>query len=486
MLKNPENLSNRTLPLVGIIEALPNGLIMVDGSGRILLCNAEIEEMFGYSKDELSGQLIEMLIPERFKRSHPEFVQAFFRSPQKRAMGAGRDLFGLHKSGRELPIEIGLNPLEAEHGIFVLASVVDISKRRAAEEKFQIVFESSPNAQIMVDISQCVVHVNKQTEKMFGYSRQELAGQKIDNLIPSRFRENHHLHVSAFFHEPLSRPMGAGRDLFGRRKDGSEIPIEIGLSPLKVDGQMLVLATVVDITERKKIEQAIHQKNQEMEQFVYIVSHDLKSPIVTSMSFIEFIREDLPPMIDESILDSLNRLERANRRMAQLIDDLLRLSRIGRIELKLESVNVLELVQDVWVDLDESTKVDGVILDIQQPLPLALIDKFRFRQLFENLIANALKYGTSNPGPRITVGASESESEWRFFVGDNGSGIAPEYHKRIFALFERLETEKEGTGVGLAIVARVAELHGGKAWVESRSGEGAVFWVTVPKALLRT
>lgn len=477
---------DKQLPVLEIVEALPSGLIVVDSQGRILFCNGEIENQFGYTRQELQGQSVDVLIPEPFRHHHPELMKAFFLSPQKRAMGEGRDLYGLHRSGRQFPLEVGLNPLHTEHGLFVLVAVVDITRRRQVEEKFRMVVESSPNGLIIVNADQMIVQVNPQAEKMFGYSRSQLLGRTIDALIPLRFSRNHDSYFKNFMADPQIRAMGSGRDLFGLRQDGQEFPIEIGLTPLTMNGAVMVLATVVDITERKKIETMIHQKNQEMEQFVYIVSHDLKSPIVTSMSFIQFLREDLPADTDASVLDSLNRLERANRRMTQLIDDLLRLSHVGQMQLQGEDVDLEKLVQEVWLDLDALEKPLNLKFHISAPLPVLHVDRFRMRQLFENLLTNSLKYGVSQMQPMIEVGAREEDTEWLIFVKDNGEGIAPEHHQRIFALFERLETKqqnrKEGTGVGLAIVARVAALHGGKVWVESDLGQGATFWVSIPKS----
>jgi PAS domain S-box-containing protein len=473
---------DKQLPILEIVEALPTGLIVVDSLGKIIFCNEEIERQFGYLRRELYGQVLDVLIPERLRAHHPEYMKSFLNSPQKRAMGEGRDLYGLQRSGREFPIEIGLNPLHTQHGLFVLAAIVDISKRRMVEEKFRSVVESSPNGLIIVNAEQVIVQVNLQAERMFGYERTQLLGQKIDVLVPVRFRKNHPSYVKSFLDNPQVRAMGSGRDLFGRRRSGEEFPIEIGLTPLTVDGKAMVLATIVDITQRKKIEQVIQLKTQEMEQFVYIVSHDLKSPIVTSLSFIQFIREDLPADTDASILDSLTRLERANRRMAQLIDDLLRLSRIGQIELQREKVDLKALVQEVWTDLEGMEKPANLAIQIEQSLPILELDSFRMRQLFENLLTNSLKYGVSHSQPIIRVGAREEDSEWLIFVKDNGNGIAPEHHQRIFGLFERLETQKEGTGVGLAIVSRVATLHGGKVWVESSPGSGATFYISIPKS----
>lgn len=475
-----------------IIEALPNGIIAIDESGRITLCNAETERLFGYSRAELIGQAIEVLLPASSQASHPRLRDSFFKSPQKRAMGAGRDLFARRKDGSEFPIEIGLNPLQNDEGLFVLASVVDITERKAAEERFRAVVESAPNALLIVDERGCMTLVNSQAELMFGYGRMELMGKPIEMLVPQRFRAPHPAYREGFFHAPQARPMGAGRDLFGLHRDGREVPLEIGLKPLEINGKRHVLAAIVDISERKHIDAKLkqtnvelQQKNQEMEQFIYTVSHDLKTPIVTSMSFIQFMREDLPPDAAPGLRDSLDRIEKANRRMAQLIGDLLRLSRVGRIELKEERIDVSMLVTEIAGDLAERLRSLEADLRIEPAMPVLFADRGRISQLFENLLTNALKYGVGQAPLRIDVGSAFVDSELRYFVRDNGSGIAPEFHERIFGLFERLETDKEGTGVGLAIVSRVAQLHAGRAWVESVPGEGATFWIGFPLSLNR-
>ena len=252
-----------------VVEAAPNAMIMVGKEGKMTLVNTQAETLFGYTRQELLGQKIEMLVPERFRNNHTGHRDGFFADPRTRAMGAGRDLFGLRKDNTEVPIEIGLNPIKTEEGTFVLASIIDITERKRAEERFRLVVEAAPNAMIMVGKEGKMTLVNSQTEVLFGYKRNELLDQKIEMLVPERFRGNHSGHRDSFFADPKTRSMGVGRDLFGLKKDGSEVPIEIGLNPIKTTEGTFVLASIIDITERKKVEESIlvQTKNKELEIF---------------------------------------------------------------------------------------------------------------------------------------------------------------------------------------------------------------------------
>jgi PAS domain S-box-containing protein len=218
-----------------VVESAPSAMVMIGSAGRIVMVNAQTERLFGYPRDQLLGQQIEILVPERFRHNHPKLRMSFFENPQSRPMGAGRDLSGLKKDGSEFPIEIGLNPIETDEGNMVLSAIVDISGRKRLEERFRQVVESAPSAMVMVGPAGRIAMVNAQSEKLFGYPRDELLGRPIEILVPERFRHNHPRLRTAFFVDPQSRPMGAGRDLYGLKKDGSEFPIEIGLNPIETD-----------------------------------------------------------------------------------------------------------------------------------------------------------------------------------------------------------------------------------------------------------
>ena len=230
-----------------VVESAPNAMVMIDGSGKIVMVNMQTERLFGYARSEILGRPIEMLVPARFRAAHPELRSSFFAGPVSRPMGAGRDLYGLKKDGSEFPIEIGLNPIETEEGMMVLSAIVDISSRKRLEERFRQVVESAPNAMVMINAKGNIEMVNAQAERVFGYDRKEMLGKPIEMLVPERFRHNHPGLRSSFFSGPVSRPMGAGRDLYGLKNDGSEFPIEIGLNPIETEEGPMVLSAIVDI-----------------------------------------------------------------------------------------------------------------------------------------------------------------------------------------------------------------------------------------------
>jgi len=238
-----------------VVEGAQTGMIMVNQGGLIVLVNAQIEKVFGYSRGELLGQRIELLLPERFRQQHPGHREGFFAAPSQRAMGTDRELFGLRKDGSEFPLEIGLNPIEMEEGMMVMASIIDITERKRAEAQFRLVVECAPIGMLMVNNSGLIMLVNEQIEKQFGYKRTELLGRPMELLVPDRFKKVHPGHREGFFEEPSQREMGGDRELYGLRKDGSEFPLEIGLNPIEMEKGIAVMASIIDITERKRAEE---------------------------------------------------------------------------------------------------------------------------------------------------------------------------------------------------------------------------------------
>ena len=259
-----------------VVEAAPNAMVMIDPAGTIVMVNTQAERAFGYSRAELVGQPVEMLVPERFRPHHPELRTTFLADPRPRPMGAGRDLYGLKKDGGEFPIEIGLNPIETDQGTMVLSAIVDITARKEAdvalreseqrysvgERRFRQVVEAAPNAMVMIDRTGKIAMVNAQAERVFGYARAELVGQSVEMLVPERFRSRHPELRETFFTDARPRPMGAGRDLYGLKKDGGEFPVEIGLNPIETDEGTMVLSAIVDITARKEADVALRESEQ--------------------------------------------------------------------------------------------------------------------------------------------------------------------------------------------------------------------------------
>lgn len=250
-----------------VIEHAPNGMVMVDDRGRISLVNAQIEKSFGYEREELIGQPIEALVPERFRTMHPQYRDGFLAQPTTRSMGTGRDLFGLRKDGSEFPVEIGLNPVETGNGVMVLGTIVDITERkraerslRASETKLSGIIQSAMDAIITVDSSQCVMVFNRAAEQMFLCSAADAIGQPLDRFIPQQFREHHSSHVESFGRTGVStRAMAGARPVFGLRADGTEFPIEASISQIESAGQKIFTVILRDVTERQRAEDRFRQ-----------------------------------------------------------------------------------------------------------------------------------------------------------------------------------------------------------------------------------
>lgn len=467
-------------------------IIMLDSSGVVLSWNEGAERLKGYKANEILGHNFGEFYPQESKSLGLPATELAIAAQEGRYEDEN---WRVRKDGSKFWASVVITALRDSSGKLQGFGKVtrDLTERRKQEEKFRTIVESVPNGIILVNFDGRIILCNSDAEKMFGYTRDELLGNPVELLVPARYQKNHPGHRTGFAHNPQKRQMGAGRDLSGMRKDGTEFPVEIGLNPIHLPEGNCVLASVVDITERKGIEDKLHkayeqvqQKNEEMEQFVYTVSHDLKAPLVTSTSFIGFLREDIAKQNYVEVPDSLDRLEKAHKRMQELISDLLQLSRVGRMDLNIEQIQLVQLLNEVLDSNSELLKEKKVKTTLFGEDLTIQADHKRITQVFDNLVNNAIKYASDVPTPEIQFFFKDFPDEIQVCVKDNGPGIEPQYHKKIFGLFQRLETDKEGTGVGLTIVSRIIQLHGGRVWVNSDRGQGAEFWVSVPKKQRRS
>jgi PAS domain S-box-containing protein len=469
------------------VEACPSGMIMTNAAGKIVMVNAEAERLFGYQREELIGQPIEMLVPESVRSLHGAHRSSFVARPEARRMGVGRDLYGVRKDGTQIPIEIGLNPIRTREGLLVLSAIADITERKLAEERFRIAVEASPSGMIMTDGSGKMLLVNAEAERLFGYRRDELLGRSIDMLVPAAIRPSHAGLRSGFSERPEARRMGAGRDLHGVRKDGSEIPIEIGLNPIRTSEGLLVLSAIADVSERKRTSEVLARRseelqrsNAELEQFAYVASHDLQEPLRMVASYTELLGERYKGKLDERADKYISYAIDGAKRMQQLVKDLLAFSRVGTQGTAFKPTDSEIVVKSVLDVLKVAIAESGAEICCGD-LPPVTADEVQLGQLFQNLIGNALKF-RSDRSPRIDVGATHKAGEWIFHVKDNGIGIDRQYAERIFQMFQRLHerSKYDGSGIGLAIAKKIAERHGGRIWFESEPGEGTTFFFTLP------
>jgi PAS domain S-box-containing protein len=360
-------------------------------------------------------------------------------------------------------------------------AVTGLREARASEARYRGLLEAAPDAMVVVDQAGAIVLLNAQAEKQFGYRRDELLGQPVTNLIPEGFAERLAADALRPAAEALAQVIGTGLELVARRRDGSEFPIELMLSPLASAEGALITAAIRDISVRRAAEaelremvEALRQSNIELEQFAYVASHDLQEPLRMVSSYTELLGRRYAGKLDADADEFIAFAVDGATRMQRLIQDLLEYSRIGTKGRQLTPISSEDAFATASLNLRRMIEDEGATVT-HDPLPMVLADETQLVQLFQNLVGNGIKYRSAEAA-RIHVSAVPAGDRWEFTVADNGIGIDPEYHDRIFGMFQRLHGREEaGTGIGLAIAKKIAERHGGSITVDSTLGAGATF-----------
>jgi PAS domain S-box-containing protein len=471
-------------------------MVVVNAGGEIVLLNVQAEKQFGYHRDELLGQQVKNIIPEGFAERLIADGTRTAADALAQQIGTGIELVGRRKDGSEFPLEIMLSPLESPEGIVVTAAIRNISVRKDAEKhlaqmegRYRGLLEAAPDAMVVVNATGEIVLLNLQAERQFGYRRDELVGQKVKNIIPEGFAERliaDDLRTAA---DALAQQIGTGIELSARRKDGSDFPIEIMLSPLESTEGILVTAAIRDITERKKSELQLvktvgelKRSNDELQQFAYVASHDLQEPLRMVASYTQLLAKRYKGRLDSDADEFIAYAVDGSNRMQGLIQDLLAYSRAGTNGNALHEISSEKALKDALANLRATIQESGAVVS-HDSLPVITTDDTQLTQVFQNLVGNAIKYRSAEV-PRVHVSVTKNGgNEWTFSVQDNGLGIDPQYFERIFVLFQRLHGREEfkGTGIGLTICKKIVERLGGRIWVESQPEKGSTFSFALPE-----
>lgn len=472
------------------LDEIPDAIIVSGADGRIVLVNRQAEQMFGYPRARLVGQFIEQLLPPRYRAAHLGHRGAYFDHPRIRVMGAGLELYGLRSDGTEFPVEISLSPIDTAAGPLVMSAVRDITARKRADQKFRDLLEAAPDAMVIVNRAGCIVLVNSQTQRMFGWTREELLGHPVEMLVPARFRGGHGGHREGFFGAPRTRSMGEGRELYGLRRDGTEFPVEISLSPIETEEGLLVSSTIRDATERRRVEQTLQEANRMKSVFLASMSHELRTPLNGIIGFAELLHDEKAGPVTAKQKSYLGDVLSSGRHLLRLINDVLDLSKVeaGRMDLFPEEFVLSEAVEEASLALVPAAEAKRLTLRRNVPPDLGPVrlDRQKLQQVLHNLLSNAVKF--TDEGGRIEVRARQLPGGLlEIAVEDTGIGIHPGDLDKLFREFQQLDSGAarrfQGTGLGLALTRKLVELQGGTVAVTSEPGRGSTFVVHLPARL---
>ena len=476
-----------------LLDLTHDAIFVRDPDGKILYWNRGAERLYGWTKGEVRGKTTHALLHTQF----PEPLDEIMAQTIEKGYWEG-ELIHRRKDGSIVIVSSRWAVCRDAAGnpASFLESNRDITQRKQEEEKFRNLLESAPDAMVIVDNTGQIQLVNAQTEKLFGYSREELSGRNVELLMPRRFHQRHIEERQSYSKSPHTRSMGVGIELYGRRKDGSEFPVEISLSPLRTSSGTLVSSAVRDVTLRHRSEEQIrslntelNQKlnelrvvNLELESFSYSVSHDLRAPLRHIDGFTRILIDEHAAELSEMGRSYLDRVLKAVTQMGRLVDDLLNLAHIGRKEISRRKTPLGDIVRQAMAGLPHEHGREEIEWRIE-PLPEVNCDPGLLALVFANLLSNAAKFTRTRQTAVIEVGTRHTEGVDVFFVRDNGVGFDPKYADKLFGAFQRLhrQEEFEGTGVGLATVQRIIHRHGGEVWAKSELGRGTTFFFTLEK-----
>jgi PAS domain S-box-containing protein len=474
-----------------LVRISPAAIIGLNAREEIDLWSAAAVELFGWTEAEITGK---PLPPGLSLDANP--ITAVVNA----------------KDGQVVEVEVRSAPRPGGGWMLMAADLTlttktarDANIRIKAESRFRELLEAAPDAIIEVDREGRIVLLNAAVESIFGYRREELLGQPVEKLIPEGAQGRHHAHRAAYWANPVTRPMGFGMILLARRRDGSEFPVEISLSPVKIDDGFRVTAIIRDVTAKQKAEEAIRAANQQLEsqnreldrvnklksEFLASMSHELRTPLHTIIGFTELLAEELEGPLNEKQKRFLGHVHQDSQHLLDLINDILDLSKIeaGQMELHPESFDASGVVSEAVNGIRPMAIARGVAVENKVPgETIVKADRVRFREILSNLLSNAVKFTPEGGSVRIerrsSLSGAAAGGMVDFCVADTGVGIAPEDHEAVFDKFRQVGSTtrgvREGTGLGLAIVKSFVEMHGGTISLDSAPGKGSRFTFTVP------
>jgi PAS domain S-box-containing protein len=485
--------------LRSVIDHVLDGIITIDARGVITTFNRAAERTFGYTAEEVIGQNVKVLMPGPYRDEHDSYIANYLHTGQAKIIGIGREVVGRRKDGTMFPMELAISEFSLGDGRYFTGIVRDITDRKRAEaevyeteERMRSVVDHVVDGIITIDDGGAIESFNPAAEQIFGYRRDEVLRQNVRMLMPEPYHGEHDGYIANYQRTGQPKIIGIGREVLGRRRDGTTFPMELAVSEFHSGSRQFFTGIVRDITERKKLEDQLRQRLEELaeadrqkNEFLAMLGHELRNPLGPMRNALYIMKRAGPDARTAEEAHGL--IERQLQHLVRLVDDLLDISRIirGRIELHRERIDLSAVVRRAVETAQPVIDAHGHVLEVSLPAePVYVVgDLIRLAQVVSNLLGNAAKYSAKHGRIRVAMVRENGEAAVR--VEDEGEGIAPELLPRIFELFVQgehtLARSQGGLGIGLTLVRRLVEMHGGTVAAESRGrGQGSRFTIRLP------
>lgn len=484
---NKDNLYHSSLE--GVLNTVVDGIITINSRGIILSFNPSAVRIFGYTPEEVIGQNVKVLMPNPYHNEHDGYLRNYFSTGNKQIIGKGREVKAQRKDGSVFPMELAVNQMNIDDEVMFVGTIRDISDRKSAEQalkenqaQLQAIVDNTVDGLITISKEGIVERYNKACEQIFGYPPEEVIGKNVKMLMPEPYRKEHDSYLHNYQNTGTKKIIGIGREVQGKRKNGSVFPLDLSVSEINVHGRKIYSGIVRDISARKKAEDEIKQANAELEEFSYRTSHDLRSPLVSSIKLLDLVTEAIQSNEKDKALMSINLVQTSLSRLEELVKDILTLTKATKFEEEIQPIDVHDIINQTLSSFTYMENFDRleIRLDLNFKSELYL-SKSRLILIIENLLSNVIKYqDTKKELSYVKISTLSINNQFVLRIRDNGLGIPKNQQQNLFKMFKRFHPKTAfGSGLGLYMLQKsVNVLEGNITFIDH--DDGCTFEVSIP------
>lgn len=459
-----QDLKDNQASLQAIVDNTVDGLITIDEVGRVETFNKACEVLFGYKTAEVIGNNVKMLMPEPYHSEHDGYLKNYHTSGTKKIIGSGRQVEGKKKDGTIFPMDLSISEVDIKGKKIYSGIIRDITELQEAQQRLAAVLDNTVDGLITIDENGCIEHYNKACEAIFGFNAREAVGQNVKILMPEPYHSEHDGYLKNYHSTGSKKIIGSGREVVGLRKNGSTFPLDLSVSEVNVQGRKLYSGIVRDISVRKKAEADIKQANSELEEFAYRTSHDLRSPLISSIGLLDIVTHYIQQEETDSALASIGLIQVSLGKLEDLVKDILTITKVQHAEEDTQCINTQLFIDDTIDKIRHMPNFER--LDIRYDLRfngMLYLPKSPFALIIENLLTNAVKYqDLTKSNSFIRISTYSSKTNFVLEVSDNGLGIPKDQRQNLFKMFKRFHPKTSfGSGLGLYLIKKsVDKLNG--------------------------